>query len=555
MFKWIIEARTPNYITSAENQMIGVSGRGVLAMLEWSVVYPTDLANSELTRHFEGTAAKIVNDLIWEAQYRGGLVGMTDDWTTVEDSIGNPWDDYQSIDLKVGTPLLQVINKFSEGLGVFDVEMTPNLVLRLFKNKGVDMHEEVVYRPGQAIVEHRNKSDATKVVNTVLVEGKDGKLAQATHPTSQLDCGRREGYLQATNVTDGLSEYGQRFLERVAFSDWGIQGKVVEFVDERDNRIKPFETYFIGDWITWAIPPEGVDEDGFISTLRVKGVTCEEDPETGVVHYTLELNNIIIEYDIKLSQSIARLTNYSESDPLSTPNQTTPAPINHTHDHSLLTNLTYDSHPQYYNVVRHTNDQHENVVRVRGIKTEGENALTGEVLFKAGANVSLVQDTEGKTIVINAVKDGGEIVYDTVLKSVGKETKTSDTSATFIYHEGILHIYRQIKVESVKWYIRQAGTYDLEVINPDDGSVLKSVIDKEVVGGQQEVFTFSIPFELRAGRYVFRLTRQEGVTTWSDARTGQPFYYNAFSIEAGYYNGNATMYCPPIVLDFYDSVF
>ena len=34
------------------------------------------------------------------------------------------------------------------------------------------MHEEVVYRPGKAIVAHQNKSDATKSFNTVLLKAR-----------------------------------------------------------------------------------------------------------------------------------------------------------------------------------------------------------------------------------------------------------------------------------------------------------------------------------------------------------------------------------------------
>ena len=43
LFKWIIEARKPNYVDSGEQQIIEVSGRGVLAMLGWAVVYPEEM--------------------------------------------------------------------------------------------------------------------------------------------------------------------------------------------------------------------------------------------------------------------------------------------------------------------------------------------------------------------------------------------------------------------------------------------------------------------------------------------------------------------------------
>lgn len=322
VFKWIIEQRGPNYVTDDEQQMIEVSGRGILAMLEWSVVYPTDLVNPTLNREFTGSGAKILNDLIWEAQNRGGLVGVDcDDWTTTHDSVGNEWTDNQNISFRVGTPLLEVIRKFSDGLGLFDVEMTPNLKLRIFKTKGDDKYDEIRYRPGQAIISHQNQSDATRVINSLLIEGEGGKLAFASHSTSQNEWGRREGYLQANNVRDGLSEYGQSFLNRAAYAYWGIQGSVVEYVDSKGEKLKPFESFLIGDWIGWYIPPEVSDLDGFDGKLRVKGITTEENDETGVVIYTLELNNIMLENEIKIAQRVERLSLFSSNDILYEPVQ------------------------------------------------------------------------------------------------------------------------------------------------------------------------------------------------------------------------------------------
>lgn len=35
---------------------------------------------------------------------------------------------------------------------------------------------------------------------------------------------------------------------------------MTKFSDDRGNRMKPFESYLIGDWIGWNIAPEGADE-------------------------------------------------------------------------------------------------------------------------------------------------------------------------------------------------------------------------------------------------------------------------------------------------------
>ena len=195
--------------------------------------------------------------------------------------------------------------------------MTPELVLKIYKAKGEDLHETVIYRPGQAMISHQNQIDAKGLVNEVLVEGGDKLLAVASHSDSQAVYGRREGYLSASNIQEGLSEYGQAYLNRVAYPAWGIQGTVTQFSDDQGNRMKPFETYFIGDWIGWNIPPEGSDELGFDGVLRVCGITVSEDDDTGDLSYTLELHDTMLEHEIRLNQKVERMSQYSGSDVLS----------------------------------------------------------------------------------------------------------------------------------------------------------------------------------------------------------------------------------------------
>lgn len=317
LFKWIIESRKPNYVDSSEQQVLEVSGRGVLSMLNWAVVYPEEMGTPVLDRQFTGTASKVLRTLILEAQARGGLVGVTVDWEDDKDTLGNVFTESINLSFHVGTPLLEVATKFTEGLGYFDIEMTPELVLKIYKTRGLDLHETVVYRPGQAVISHQNQSDATGLINEVLVEGGDKLLAIASHSASQSVYGRREGYLSASNIQDGLSEYGQAYLNRVAYPTWGIQGTVTKFFDDQGNRMKPFETYLIGDWIGWKIAPEGSDNVGFDGVLRVRGITVSEDNDTGALSYTLELHNMMLEHEIKLNQKVERMSQYSGSDVLS----------------------------------------------------------------------------------------------------------------------------------------------------------------------------------------------------------------------------------------------
>lgn len=319
LFKWIIESIKPNYVDSNEQQLIEVSGRGVLSMLSRAVVYPENMGTPVLDRPFTGTASTILRKLLLEAQNRGGLVGVTIDWEDDMDSLGNVFTEDINLSFHVGTPLSEVVSKFTEGLGYFDIEMTPDLVLKIYKSRGMDLSDSIVYRPGQAILSHQNQSDATHLVNEVLVEGGNKLLAIATNSVSQSAYGRREGYLSASNITSGLSEYGQAYLSRAAFPTWGIQGKVTKFYDDEGNRLKPLETFLIGDWIGWKIAPEGSDTYGFDEKVRVRGVTVNENDESGALEYTLELNNTMLEHEIKLSQKVERMSQFSGSDVLAVP--------------------------------------------------------------------------------------------------------------------------------------------------------------------------------------------------------------------------------------------
>ena len=412
VFKWIIEARRPNYVDEGEQQLIEVSGRGALSMLDRGVVYPDEMPHpTTLERTFANAhGGAILRQLLHETQLRGCLEGISIDWTADSDSLGNPFEDTTTLSFHAGTPLSQVATKLSEGMGLFDLEMTPSLHLRLYKVKGTDQYDVVKYRPGQAILRHQNQSDSARIINALLVEGENGGLVETAHPTSQADWGRREGYLQARNIPSEwakLQDYGQLFLRSAAQVSWGIQGTVAQIRDSKGNKLKPFESFILGDWIGWFIPPEGSDTEGFDSKVRVKGITCEENPDSGALNYTLELNNIMLEHEIDVAQLVERMTMFSSNSSLASPSTESPSGISHNHTHSLINGLSADDHPQYLNTSRHAADPHNSISRVSSFKRSGGNTLTGDLTLSPGSNVTLTQNDELKTITIAASGGGG----------------------------------------------------------------------------------------------------------------------------------------------------
>lgn len=417
VFKWIIEGVRPNYVDDSEQQLIEVSGRGVLSLLDRAVVYPEEMPHpTSLERVFTDMhGGAILRMLILEAQQRGCLPGVVIDWEADQDSIGTPFEDLTTVSFHAGTPLTQVISKLSDGFGLFDLEMTPNLHLKLYKVKGEDLSQKIIYRPGQAILRTQKQSDSTKMTNALLVEGENGALVETTHPTGQASWGRREGYLQARNMADDwakLQDYGQLYLKSAAEVNWGIQGTVLSFVNSKGQRMKPLESFLLGDWIGWNIPPEGSDTTGFSESVRVKGISCEE-AENGLLTYTLDLNNVLLEHDIRMNQMVERMAMFTQNSPLSAQSTQTPANKDHNHSHAALNGLSADDHPQYFNSDRHAADTHSSLIRVNGIKISGADLLSGEVTFQAGTNVSLAQDNDAKKIIITASGgSGGGSIYD-----------------------------------------------------------------------------------------------------------------------------------------------
>jgi len=482
LFKWIIESIRPVYVDNSEQQMIEVSGRGILSMLERAVVYPDGMPTPvSLERTFTAAhGGAIIRQLILEAQARGVLTGLVITWTADADSIGNLWTDATDISFHAGTPLLEVVTKLAEGMGLFDIEITPSMQLKLYKKKGIDQSGTVRYFPGQAIISHENQNDTAKMTNVVLVEGEAGSLVEVMHPTGGTEWGRREGYLQARNIPSEwaqLSNYGNLYLKKAAEVNWGIRGSVAKFITSDGSRMVPFESYLIGDWIGWYIPPEGSDTIGFDEKVRVKGITVEEQSDSEEVLYTLDLNNVLLEHEIKVSQMVERMSMFSRDSVLSSQSTEVSAPISHNHVHGLLTGLGEDDHPQYLNEERHTADSHSGISRVSGIKKSGEDALTGEITFVAGSNVSLIQDDTQKTITFSSTGGGSGGV------AIVSELPADATDGTTVMMIAENSKYFAIRYSGA-WYLSGLGYYGTtkNILKPEvlysmlTGSATKSIV-------------------------------------------------------------------------------
>ena len=417
VFKWVIESRRPVYVDDSEEQWIEVSGRGNMTVLDDAIVYPEAMPSPPTLERTWAQAhgAAIFLQLFNEAQARGCFPFVTCDFTAGHDSLGMPWDDLTDVSFHTGAKLSSVAEKLTSSFGLFDLYMTPTFILRAYKSpgRGADLSDTVRFFKGQSILSHENQSDSANIENIVLVEGEAGSVVEVTHTItdSVTAFGRREGYLQARNIPDDwtqLANYGLMKANKSGVVNWGIR-MATDFAFH-----KPFDTYDMGDWIWVHIEPEGADTIGFDGKVRVVGVTVTEDADLKL-SAQLELNNIMLEREIYLAQLVERLSMDSTDSQMTNPSETPPAGIAHNHFHGLLLGLEDDTHPQYYNALRHAGDLHDFLARVTSIKRQGSDDITGAVTLIPGSGVSMTQNTEAKTITVSSTGGSGGAGYENLI--------------------------------------------------------------------------------------------------------------------------------------------
>lgn len=418
-FKWVIENIKPTVIDVGERgaEKLDVSGRGILSILKSAIVYPTTTTNPQtLERGFTGvTAAGILITFLEEAQARGAISHVTWDFTADADSFGMPWTDSFDFNFHSGTDLMQVAEKFTNGLGIFDLHMEPNLKLtaRIKNNtsfgKGTDVSEKIIFRPGQALLKLSSFYNSPEIINSALVEGKDGTVIEVSDEESMKIYGRKEGYLQSKDTAGtSLSAYGNAMMMNKSKIDWGHEA------DVSFQYFKINKDFFLGDYIKIFVPDHGNGTE-ISSKVRVKGYTISADNDTNALHISLNLNNLLLEKIISIDQLQQRLAQSSADVSLtstdSEPKVSKSTFEEHSHKHGLLQGLGDDDHTQYFNAERHTADSHSGITRVNSIKKQGSSEMTGAVTLMPGANIALTQDDTNKTITISSAGGGGGSNY------------------------------------------------------------------------------------------------------------------------------------------------
>lgn len=553
-FKWVIENIEPYDIGDGDrsSEKIQVSGRGVLSLLERTIVYPIGMPNpTSLERVFSGTTcASILITFLEEAKARGCLKDITWDFTSDADSLGNHWTDSLPISFHSGTNLLQVVEKFTSGMGIFDISISASLKLSAFSitsnttGKGTDVSNKIIFRSAQGLLSHKSFYKSPELINTVLVEGEDGSIIEATNSESMNDNGRREGYLQSRNTPfTGLSDYGQMMLKNKSIIDWGVEAEV-DWSYFRVNK-----DFFIGDWIKIYIPSYDYSEE-INNVLRVKGYTVQSSNDTSALNISLNLNNIILEKVIKIDQMQERLS-LNSADARLTSTQTAPTVTRetftaHSHAHNSLSGLNNDDHIQYLTSDRHANLSHDFITKVSSIKAQGQNDITGAVTLIQGNNVTLTQDNANKTIKIDAAGgSGGATVNKQWMKTYGLGTLYANSTA-YLTKGFVLEPVADIKMYGIGMIQSESssstivlGIYEVNGTAQVGAALYRS----ENISGDGSYSlvskAFTSPVTLLAGhRYVIASSNTTTGATYSFAATTSPTAPNEreiWGLKGGYY--------------------
>lgn len=276
----------------AEGEEIAVSGRGLLALLEDGIVYPSDINDPATTeRQFTGaTRAGIFLSLYNEYERRGGGA-LSFDFTATLDSAGRPWADSNTLSYKAGQNLLEVVKNHT-ALGT-DVTVSADRVLHYWESAGQDRQGEIFFRHGQNVLQCTRTRDGKDLANAVLGEGQ-GVLVESLDAASIASYGRREAYLSSGNTDsqEQVTAANSLLLQQLAGPIESL--RLVVSADE----YFPLLSYELGDLVWVEIP--GRVAGGY----RILAVSIREKEGPCDLEVTLEINSLALEYLVKLQKSL-----------------------------------------------------------------------------------------------------------------------------------------------------------------------------------------------------------------------------------------------------------
>ncbi len=287
---------------------VTIAGSGVLAVLDWAVVYPyhhapgVPLPNLDPTFGVASqTPGWIMGQLIDRAQARGCFPQLSCSFSATHDSAGRPWPTTYSRVYEIGQTLGKVLTQMTDD-GWVDARMT-RMTLDLFVPDtvlGVD-HPDVVLKLGKGVVAAPRKRTRKPIRSVLLANGAEGAILERADATATGRYGRREGYEGRSGVTD----YGT--LTAVTEVSLGRQTDASESVTlELDPQVVDGLPE-VGCFIRYDQRRRSATE---LEPLRIQSVaeSYGEDPKLSI-----ELNDLWVDHDVRMARRIDAIMNGSSA--------------------------------------------------------------------------------------------------------------------------------------------------------------------------------------------------------------------------------------------------
>lgn len=284
----------------AGDEVWNIKGGGALVLLDDAIV--DDDGSGASTRSFSGmTKAAILIAMIDEAKTRGLLTTVLPDFTATDDSESVAWTDSETLEIPVGTSLLDLTRQFAATGIDFDMNLETDgtFTFQAFKNgKGDDLSNTIFFRIGVNCEEVTDTNLGTGIKNALLLKYRSG-FARAVDNTSISSYRRREKIynVESAQTPESASTFGAAVLSSVKDPQKSIQ---VRLYDGQGPRA--FADYNVGDYVTF-------DKKGVEESRRIRGIQLEWEADDPFAHVTLTLNSTIIEQEIKWGRQLDYLLN------------------------------------------------------------------------------------------------------------------------------------------------------------------------------------------------------------------------------------------------------
>ncbi|MGL5816645.1 MAG: hypothetical protein ACRCYR_03710 [Phycicoccus sp.] len=309
---WYIYEDDTNEDDTHPHRPIQFTARGLMAMLEWAVVYPGRYNGvggvnglEPVHRFAKCTPGTIMLTLIEKAKTRGALDDLSYSFTHTHDSEGVAWPQKFDISYPTGQDYLSVLNAMMES-GWVDAYMT-GFSLKLVRGGqgGVD-RPDIVYRLGKDVQKATRSRSRRTVRSNLIGVGAEKLITYKTDADALNTFGRREGSVSDGRYTrsDGINWFTQHNLGKVNRAKDSLT-IVVPMGDDRvpgERLWRPGQDFRVGDFIRYSgrTAVDGVTPE----RLRVETLSFQWETKDSAPTCTIEFGDVNSQWTRKVTRTL-----------------------------------------------------------------------------------------------------------------------------------------------------------------------------------------------------------------------------------------------------------